>query len=447
MNEPAPTPLDHALARLDAWLETLRGPQDQTATGAGYGCAGYGGPVVHWWRSSLLFTGPAFDWRYEGIILGYLALWQRTAASGWLAKARRGGDDLLAVQLPSGHFPASNFEINPAAAGTPHEAAVDLALLRLAAALRQAGDPAWEAYLAAAALNLRRYYLEKLWDPQARFFRDHPQLDSFVPNKAATAAQACFAWSELSGDPRWAEQYALPTLERVLAHQHARPGPLHGAILQNSFGRRGVPKYMPYYNARCIPALLQAYDYTRQERFLAAADQAMRFILHQQAPPDGLLPALYPARQANRWPRWRAALGDVLLAADLLRPHTSLPGLDALQAYLLAGQDESGGIQTASGFQAQPGGIPGHLPDFRDLLHVAGWCDKAFHWLAQNTSPSGLPPAASQEFQADCLLGDMRLSYFENAERVQAICDRRTVYLWIKGESWAREAAPAFWYP
>jgi hypothetical protein len=50
------------LARLEAWLESMRGP------------GGYGGPVAHWWRQSLLYTGPGLDWRYEGIILGYLAL-------------------------------------------------------------------------------------------------------------------------------------------------------------------------------------------------------------------------------------------------------------------------------------------------------------------------------------------------------------------------------------
>ncbi len=34
---------------------------------------GYGGPVVHWWNHSLAYQGAGLDWRYEGIIDGYLS--------------------------------------------------------------------------------------------------------------------------------------------------------------------------------------------------------------------------------------------------------------------------------------------------------------------------------------------------------------------------------------
>jgi hypothetical protein len=437
------TSIDHALARLDAYLETLRGSSG--LPGPAFASAGYGGPVAHWWRSSLLYTGPGFDWRYQGLILGYLALWQRTGQGCWLDKAHRLGDDLLAAQLPGGHYPASAFELNPACGGTPHEAAVDLALLGLAAALRSFGDPGWSAYRSAAVTNLRQYYIEKLWDPQVRLFRDHPRIASFVPNKAATACQALFAWSELDGDQRWADQYALPNLEHILACQVTAPGPLHGAILQNTYNGRRVPTYMPYYIARCIPALVQGFTWFGQERFLQAAWSALDFILRQQDHHGGLPPALYPGPQVNRWPRWRAGLGDVLLAADALRPYAPLPNLTGLLDFLLAGQDETGGIQTAVGFSAQTGGAPADLPDFRDLLHVAGWCDKAFHALALQASQAGLPPAHCDQFQADCLFAGKRLLFYEDSERLEATCAGRTVYLWINGESWAREAAPEFW--
>jgi hypothetical protein len=392
-----------------------------------------------------LYTGPGFDWRYEGILLGYIALWQRTAEPRWLAGARRAGDDLLRAQLPDGHYPCSAFEVNPASAGTPHEAAADLGLLRLAGVLRLAGDPTWQAYRRAAEANLRQVYLARLWDPQTRSFRDHPRLASFVPNKAATASQTFFAWSELDADDRWASQYALPNLERVLAHQVTASGPLYGAIAQNSFGQKIIPKYMPYYIARCVPALLQGYTWTGQEHFLHAARIALDFVLRQRDPAGGLLPALYPARQVNRWPRWRAGLGDVLLAADALRLYCPIPDLGDLQAFLLAGQDQSGGFQAAVGFNAQSGGAPAGLPDFRDLLHVAGWCDKAFHWLATRAAPAALPSAVSLEFQLDCTFAGQRLSFYEDSQRLQATSAGKTVYLWIKGERWAREAAPAFW--
>jgi hypothetical protein len=75
--------IDRAVARLDAWLETMRGAR------------GYGGPVTHWRQQSFIYTGPGRDWRYEGIIAGYLELWRVSGASLWLDRAVRAGDDLL----------------------------------------------------------------------------------------------------------------------------------------------------------------------------------------------------------------------------------------------------------------------------------------------------------------------------------------------------------------
>ncbi len=86
------TRIDEALTRMDLWFESMRGPE------------GYGGPVCHWWRQSLLYTGAGLDWRYEGIITGYLILWERTGDERWLARAQRAGDDLVAGRLPDGHY-------------------------------------------------------------------------------------------------------------------------------------------------------------------------------------------------------------------------------------------------------------------------------------------------------------------------------------------------------
>jgi hypothetical protein len=431
-----PSTIDLAIARLDAWLETMRGPNHDQP---------YGGPVAHWWQQSLLYTGPGYDWRYEGIIRGYLALWQRIADPRWLDKARRAGEDLLSAQFADGHYPASAFEANPASAGTPHEAAADLGLLSLASALKKASDPGFERYAQAARRNLRAYYLEQLWDASLQSFRDHPQVPSFVPNKAATAAEAFFAWSELDSEENWAIEYALPNLDHILTHQVTAPGRLHGAIAQNSFGSNEVPKYMPFYIARCIPALLQGYELTKDEKYLQSALIAMQFITRQIRDDGTLPPALYPHRQVNHYPAWVAGLATVLLAGDLLRPYGYSGDLSPLEVRLLAGQDATCGIQTARGFSAQAGGTPPNLPDFRDLLHVVGWCDKAFHWLTTQASSATLPPATCQPFQADCTFHSMRLSFYEDQQRLRATQGNQTVYLWIKGEPWARESSPQFW--
>lgn len=422
--------VDQAVAALDAWLETMRSP------------AGYSGPVAHWWQQSLLHTGAGLDWRYEGIVAGYLILWERSADERWLAKARRAGDDLLAGQLPGGNFVASAFEINPATAGTPHEAACDVALLLLAAALRRAGRHGWEAYAAAAQRNLKQFYVGRLWSAEERSFRDSPVTPSFVPNKAATLCEALFLLAELSGDDGWVEQYALATLDRILAHQ-VRGGRLDGAIAQNSFGARVVNTYFPIYIARCVPALLRGFEQTRQRQYLAGAIAAMHFVLRQVDERGALPTVIYPNGRAARAPSWIAPLGDVLRAAAAVRPYGLAVDTAAIEERLLAGQTPGGGLRTAEGFAAQAGGAAGPLPDFRDLLPVAGWCDKAFRYLAGRAGD--LPETASQAYEADCTFVGRRLRFRETAELIEASDGREVRYRWRKGAGRPEVAREEFW--
>ncbi len=429
--------VDVAVAQLDAWLDTMRGPDG----------GGYGGPVAHWWQQSLLFTGPAMDWRYEGIIAGYLQLWVRTGEERWLRKACRAGDDLVAGQLETGHFVASAFEINPASAGTPHEAACDAGLLRLALALRRIGSAEWQKYGACAQRNLESYYLVKLWDAQTRSFRDSPSTSSFVPNKAATACEALFLLAELTGDGSWVEQYALPNIERILQYQvRGTAGRLDGAIAQNSLGDRVVEKYFPIYNARCVPALVAAYTWTKSERYLDAARRIMLFV-ERWALADGSLPTVvYANSRSSRFPAWFAALGDVLRAVDLLRPYAGEVRLGATEAYMLSGQDTSGGLQTATGFGGQASGRPDWLPDARDLLHVVGWCDKAFRYLTAHVSGTVPPAERGVQFEQYCIFRGRFLRMVEDSRTLAFRSHNgRLVYLWEKGRPWATTSAPEFW--
>ena len=127
-----PAAVGAAIARLDAWLETMRGP------------GGYTGPVSHWWESCWLYTGPMIDWRYEGIICGYVELFRKGGDERWLDRAVRAGEDAVAAQTPDGHFGNSSFQHGAQPGGTPHEAAVDVALLELARVLREHGRSGWE---------------------------------------------------------------------------------------------------------------------------------------------------------------------------------------------------------------------------------------------------------------------------------------------------------------
>lgn len=429
-------PVSAAVAGLDAWFETLRGE------------SGYGGPVAHWWQQSLLYTGTGLDWRYEGIITGYLLLWERTGDPRWLDKACRAGADLVAGQDEDGHFAGSAFEINPATAGTPHEAACDVGLLHLALALRGAGAGEWQRYAACAERNLRRFYLDELWNPAACMIGDHPWrrggAATFVPNKAATACEALFLMAELSGDDRWVEAYALPTLVRMAEHQVDQPGRLDGAIAQNSLGARRVEKYFPIYNARCIPALLRAYRWTGDERYADRALRIMAFIARwQQA--DGSLPTvIYPDTRVNAAPSWIAPLGDVLRAADELAPFGFCADLSAMRARLLAGQDVSGGIQTGRDFAHQAGPNRQTLPDVRDVLHVAGWCDKTFRYLAAHAGPD-IPAGSSARFEVACAFRGRAMNLVETPDALEITSRGQVCYRWVKGEAWPQVAAPEFW--
>ena len=447
-----PSAVGLALVRVAAWLETMRVVPGAHPAGGGALRGGYGGPVVHWWRDSLRYCGPGFDWRYEGLILGYLALARRSREEGWLERARRAGDDLLAAQLPGATFRCSGFEVNPVTAGTPHEAAADIGLLALAAELRARGDPSWEAYLEGARRNLSRFYVGRLWDERTGRFADDERHTTFVPNKAATVAEALFRLADLTGDDLWARRYARPTLDAVLRLQLRRPGhPLDGGIAQNQLGRTTVEKYFPYYVARCVPSLLEATGRFGDPRYQDGAHAAGTFLLRWRDP-DGAFPqVVYPGRRVNRYPRWVAGLGDILRALDLLQADgLQGPGPSAGQParrWLLDRQQPSGAFRTAEGFASlvsqRP---PGALPDARDLLPVVGWTDKAFRYLAgapdlgdvpgtPDGAPSGVFPLPATE--VPCSFGGRPALYREDGAGVQVTRGRELLYRWSKGETWA----------
>ena len=432
-----------AVANLDAWLDTMRVEE-------GYGGPrGYGGPVVHWWQACLSYTGPGLDWRYEGIILGYLTLWQRTGEPCWLEKACRAGNDLMAGQLPNGNgrgcYRASSFELNPYPGGTPGEAAADLGLLRLALALRAEGDGRWERYAATAECNLRDFYLEHMWDPAAQAFRDAPDVPSFVPNKACTLVEALFAWAELRGDAEPIERYALPTLKAVVAMQVTEPGALAGGIAQNSIRGTVVTRYFPYYIARCVPALLLAYDHTGLEAWLEAAAAAFGFVARRIGE-DGLLPQVVYPRGTNRYPPWIAGLGDVLRAGALLEAYSAVHDLRAMRAALLAGQLPTGGFATARGFGAQVSQrtrAPQTASDFRDGIAVVGWSDKAFRYLASQV-PEGqlLPDPAVSDAELPCQVRGWTAIWRESGKEMSLEGPGGSFYRWRKGQPWADVVAP-----
>jgi hypothetical protein len=433
------TAINLATMRLEAWLDTMRGSD------------GYGGPVVHWWRHCLHFTGAGLDWRYEGIITGYLHLYEATGGQHWLVKARRAGDDLLRGLLPSGSYRNSSFELNPNPEGTPHEAACDIALLRLASALRQhAPAEEWQPYLRAARDNLREFYIRLLWRPGRRYFSDSTVGDSFVPNKVATLVEALYLLADLSGDDNLMEHYVLPTVNAILDHQVHRPGsPLDGAIFQNRLRNRRVGKFFPFYTARCVPALVLAYETTGSGQYLDAARRALAFVWRWRSPDGGFPQVVYADGHCATYPRWVAGVADILRATSMLKTYGFTVDDGLTLDWLLSRQLPNGAFPTAEGFAVQlTKRAPSPPPHFYDLLPVVGWNDKTFRYLTSLVSTKESRLHAIDNIPAvelECRIGKRLGTYREDASEITLHVNRRQVYRWVKGQPWADIQSPALW--
>lgn len=377
-----------AIQGLDRWLEAMRVHWPST---------GYGGPVVHWWSQSRTYQGTGLDWRYEGVIAGYLMLWGRTGEPAWLDKAIRAGDDLVAGQLPDGTFRNSRFEQNPGTRGTPHEAAADVALLLLAQALSERALRESDRYLAAARRNLETVWFGQLWDDPSQTLWDSPGVPSFVPNKAATFVEAVLLLSELTGDSDLIEHYVVPTGQRILAMQVGATGDgLQGAIAQNRFADQVVAAYFPLYIARCVPVLVALYEITSDGAFREAALAAASFVVRVREPDGGFPQVLYPRGRLTRFPRWMAGVGDMLRAFNSVsRLGVEIDGGPTL-SWLLDGVRSDGHIATAEGFgRITP--LIGRRARAYDNVGVVGWCDKAFRALIELTPSVSIPLASGQQ--------------------------------------------------
>lgn len=401
------------LARLHRWLETVRQP------------GGYGGPVVHWWRHSLLYAGPAGDWRYEGILAGYGALSRREPIPGRftraLAQAKR---DLAGMALPGGSYRASQFERNPGTHGTPHEAAASLGLL-----LANPDGPSGP-FEDVARANLD-HLVEHLWDPVRRGFNDQGGVPGRVPNKLATFAEALLeAGRRFHVDAYW--EWARIALEAVMAYQ-VETGPWAGAIHQYApDAAKGDGRFFPYYNARCVPALLKGAAVFGEPRFREAADAVGNF-LDRTKNADGSWPQIvYASGRRAEFPRWVAGSADILRAYRLLGVEPPGESLERL----LTAQLESGAFPTAEGF----GGNRKGDPDWHDLVPVTGWNDKVLRFLAEWLGDLGEidAPDPPGRVERPVRAGGRTMLWIER-EREMALQDRDgTVwYRWQKDQPWA----------
>lgn len=408
--------LTGAIANLDAWLETMR--QD----------GGYGGPVAHWWQNRYQFTGPGLDWRYEGILVGYRLLAEKTGDPFWVRRLSVVARDLIEGQCPDGSYRASRFEINPGVLGTPHEAAATFGLLQALPLL-----PEREAAMTAARCNLS-HLIERLWDPGRQGFNDAPGVAGIVPNKVATLAMALMAYGEAARSRDY-QPYARAALEDVVRYQ-LLDGPLRGAVHQYAAGaREGDGRFFPFYIARCVPSLLMGASVFHEQRYRDAAHAALDFLsraMHQ----DGSWPqVVYADGSRAEWPRWIAGVADILLAYHVAE--CELP--DVALRRLLRGQEESGGFRTGFGFASQVvQRTPPATPDYRDVTPVVGWNDKVFRLLSTLLpAHSTLPAASIRDHSMSVIVRGKRAMWHETSTSFSLFAGLRLLYEWQKDHPWA----------
>lgn len=403
---------------------------------------GYGGPVSHWWRDSLRYAGPGLDWRYEGIIHGYLNLYETTDNEQWLEVARVAGQDLVSGQLESGNYRASAFERNPEFGGTPHEACASAALLRLARTCRT-NALEWEPYAATARRNLE-WHIEALWDEAHGTFSDTPGMRSYVPNKIASTVDALCRFVRFTDEETFLVAYARPAAETVVSLQ-VESGQHRGGIHQLSRGgvnreRHGDGKFFPLYIARCVPPLLSVSDLTGDERFVDAAVDAGEFLERVEHENGSFPQVVYQNGRRNDGPQWIAGVGDMLRAYDTLNDRGYDFSTEATEAWLRSGFDECGGFRTAQGFGQLIG--QSERPVLQDVLHVVGWNDKAFRWLTRRADDV-VSEATNTESSVSCTFDDRSGVFVENDDRIEFRPNRRQkpAYSWDKHSRWTRRNA------
>jgi hypothetical protein len=408
------------VARLDRWLQTMRGP------------GGYAGPISHWWESSFVYCGPMADWRYEGIVRGYVTLYRSTSDPVWRHRATVAGRDLLLAQLPSGSYRNSAFQQGPMEGGTPHEAAVDLALLELARLLRELGDDEWETFYRSAEHNIDEYLLGRLWDGTG--FVDQPWHRVHVPNKNATTIEALILFEAMSG--RDMTPYVDPAA-RVIVSAQERGGPRSGATVHLGTGRHRLA--VGFYTARSLCALLRLHERSPNDRWRDATRAGLAFLrgLYSER---GIYFGRYPDGRLIANPRMVAAAGDVLrlLEAAMRQGLAEADEIHAVVTMLARSQLESGGLPTAFGFAGRGGRSAYHgPPEFRDVLPVVGWCDKAFSGLAMVAGEAAADTAAvaADEATVACLWKGRRCVYEETASHMALIPEPGPgpIFRWEKG--------------
>lgn len=392
---------------------------------------GYTGPIAHWWESNFLYTGPLYDWRYEGIIDGYRLLFRKTGCLSYLYKAIRAADVVIAAQLSDGRYRNSSFQFGPVAGGTPHEAAIDAALFRLAEDLRTIDHKRAARYERAGLMNIREYWVRTLWTGSG--FADQPTNPVLVANKHGTLLEALCAGGLVDGC--WS-QY-IDTCVQVIFVCQVPHGPQAGGTIHRGIGPSRLA--IPIYTARAMNGLVSLYERDPRPELKEAVLRSLPFFARTVGD-HGVIWGIYGDGRRARSPEMIAGSGDVLRLLWRVRDWDSSANalLEGHLDKILRQQQPGGGFPTAAGFAVKGRDLSPHCDDVRDVVPVVGWVDKMFRALVllSDAGPTRHKPIAPQPYRRVVGWRGHPVTWEETPTDIRILRKNQVVYHWPKGQ-WA----------
>ena len=338
--------------------------------------------------------------------------------------------DILPHQLSDGRFRNSSFQFGPVPGGTPHEAALCVALLRLAGTLQNEADPRAAAFRQAALHNREGYWTGQLWNGQG--FQDQPYKGVFVANKHATLMEALLEAQAQTGTDYG--EY-LQACVRVILGSQIRSGLQAGGTIHLGIGPSRLA--IPIYTARTMNGLLSYHDRFPATEYERAVCDAASFLIRMLRS-EGVAWGRYGDGRLALNPMMIAGAGDVL--RFLLRVQARglvevSPSVERLIRLLVENQLPSGGLPTAHGFRAKGLNVRSQGQDLRDLLPVVGWVDKSFRALVL-ALPAGkqLPAADTRPYHLPVVWRGAACQFQETSTHFILNADRGGyAYRWTKG--------------
>ena len=393
---------------------------------------GLGGPVVHWWESTLDYCGPGMDWRLEGYLLSLLNLYEITEDDSYLKKILTYIPLFEKFSYKDGSLKVSHFQANPMNVGSPHESAAYYGLASTAVFFKRNNMyPEDVVKITKLVKNyIDNFLMRKLWNDTLKCFNDWPYsiFDIITPNKVATIINLLISAQELL---KCDYSYYIRHCANWILQKQSTHGKTAGGICQTH--RKYENDFFPYYNARCVIPLQKVFELTKNKKYLMCKDKIIDFIVRNKNNNFGFKRVVVDDGKDIGKPYWIAGMGDILLA--LLYADSNKTAKEIIETNLdiiLYKQLKSGAFPSAQGFYF-------NKVSFMDILPVCGWNDKMLNFLTElvslDSNEKVIIPAAEVEIERKkCFYNNKELLFEETARYIKLYDpkNKKIYYLWYK---------------